>query len=166
MKVQMVANCSLTGELILIDQANAYNAPAEIAGMAFSKAAECGNIILGSTTYRLFAEVLKSSLSGIQIAVISSKDIDGDVFTARTAQEAVDYLKDQGFEKACVAGGEKTYNTFLEAELADELFINLFPVVIGGGGVLETSKGKVTSYKLLSAEPAADVVKLHYVKQQ
>lgn len=83
---------------------------------------------------------------------MSSKDAGEGVCSAKTAEEAVRYLEQEGFEKACVLGGTKTYNAFLEAGLADDLFFNLFPVVIGGGGSLETAHDKTLNYKLVEAK--------------
>lgn len=59
---------------------------------------------------------------------------------------------------------QKTYNAFLEAELADDLFFNLFPVVIGGGGALESAHDKTLNYKLVEAKTHEDITMLHFSK--
>ena len=58
-----------------------------------------------------------------------------------------------------------TFNSFLEAGLADEIFFNHFPVVIHGGGILQTAEGKVLDFKLESAENCGGVASLHYIKK-
>ncbi|MCD7777121.1 MAG: hypothetical protein LUH47_01265 [Clostridiales bacterium] len=54
----------------------------------------------------------------------------------------------------------------MAAGLADEIFFNLFPVIIGGGGSLETASGRVLGYKLAEARANGDVAMLHFVKEQ
>lgn len=100
----------------------------------------------------------------MEVVVLSSKYAGEGVYSAKTAEEAVKYLESKGFEKACVLDGTKTYNAFLEAGLADDLFFNLFPVVIGGGGVLETTPGKTFNYKLVEAKKREDIAMLHFSK--
>lgn len=100
----------------------------------------------------------------MEAVVLSTKYAVEDVYSAKTAEEAVKYLESKGFEKACVLGGTKTYKAFLEAGLADDLFFNLFPVVIGGGGVLETTPRKTFNYKLIEAKKHEDIAMLHFSK--
>ena len=125
---------------------------------------ECGNVIMGSVTYQMFAPVMKDVFAKLKVVVLSSKDAGEGVYSAKTAKEAVRYLEQEGFEKACVLGGTKTYNAFLEAELADDLFFNLFPVVIGGGGSLESAHDKTLNYKLVEAKTHEDIMMLHFSK--
>lgn len=165
MKVQLVANLAANGELILAAQSNAYEAPAEIAGMGFAKAMECGNIVMGLTSYQMFADVMKDVLANLDVVVLNPEDVEGDVYTAKNAQDAVDYLSGKGFDKACVVGGTMTFNSFLADGLADELFFNLFPVVINGGGVLETAPSNVVEYTLADAKANGDVAMLHFLKK-
>lgn len=165
MKVQLVANLSANGELILADQSGAYQALQEVAGMGIAKALECGNIIMGRTTYQMFTPMLKDVFANLEVVVIASEDIDGNVYTAKNAEDAVRYLESKGFEKVCVDGGAVTYNAFLESGLADELFFNFFPIIINGGGTLETAQGKVLQYKLAEAKSLGDVAMLHFIKK-
>jgi len=164
MKVQLVANLSANSQLILAAQSNAYQAPQEIAGMGFAKALECGNVVMGRTTYQMFAPMMNTMPDTLEVVVMSSEDIDGNVHVAKSAEEAVAYLEGKGFDKACVIGGTITFNSFLGAGLADDLFFNLFPVVINGGGVLETMAGKTSAYTLADAKAFGDVATLHFTK--
>lgn len=161
MKVELIANLSANGQLILAEQSGAYQAPQEIAGMGFTKAMECGNIVMGRTTYEMFAPLMKDVLANLQVVVLTAKNMEG-VKTAKTAAEVVSYLESKGYDKVCVAGGTKTYNAFLETGLADELFFNLFPVVICGGGTLE---GKTAEYSLAEVNRNTDVTMLHFIKE-
>lgn len=162
MKVELIANLSANGQLILAEQSAVYQAPQEIAGMGFAKAMECGNIVMGRTTYEMFMQVMQDILANLDVVVLSSRDIE-DVKTVKTAEEVINYLETKGYEKVCVVGGTKTYNAFLETGLADELYFNLFPVVISSGGTLE---GKVSEYLLAEMKANRDIVMLHYKKNK
>ncbi len=165
MKTELVINFAANGEMILALQARAYAAPAEIGSMCFSKAAESGNIIMGRTTYEMFAPLMKDLFAGLDVVVLTSKVMNDSVYTAKIAEDAVKYLEGKGYEKACVAGGAMTYNAFLEAGLADELYFNFFPVVINGGACLETAQSKVLAgYKLDYAKANGDVAMLHFIR--
>ena len=164
MKVQLVANLAANGELVLVKHANSYEAPAEVSEMGMAIAMESGNIIMGALTYQMFAPIMKDVFANLEVVVLSSKDAGDGVYSAKTAEEAVKYLESKGFEKACVLGGTKTYNAFLEAGLADDLFFNLFPVVIGGGGTLETASEKILNYKLAESKTHGDITMLHFAK--
>ncbi|MCD8341100.1 MAG: hypothetical protein LUC87_02975 [Clostridiales bacterium] len=165
MKVELVANLSANGQLILAAQSNAYQAPQEISGMDFAKAIECGTVIMGLTIYQMFAPMMKEVLDTLEVVVINPEKLDANVYTAKSAEDAVAYLEGKGFAKACVVGGTMTFNSFLGAGLADELFLNLFPVVINGGGALETAADKVLAYTLADAKPFGDVAVLHFVRK-
>ncbi len=165
MKVQLVANLAANGELILIAQSNAYEAPEEISGMGFGTAMKCGNAVMGLTTYQLFSPVMKEVFDALEVVVLNPEDVEGDVYTAKTPEEAVRYLEGKGYDTACVVGGAMTFNSFFAAGLADELFFNLFPVVIGGGGTLEGSPDQVLEYKLVEAKAVGDVAMMHFIKK-
>ncbi|MCD8148805.1 MAG: dihydrofolate reductase family protein [Clostridiales bacterium] len=165
MNVQLVANFAANGQLILAAQGNAYTAPDEIAGMGLAKASACGNVVWGLTTYQMFAGFYKDLLKDLEVVVLNPEDVEGDVYTAKSPEDAVRYLESKGYETVCVDGGAMTYSSFLQAGLADELFFNFFPVVIQGGASLETAPGKVLGYKLAEVKAVGDVASLHFVKE-
>ncbi len=164
MKVELVANMAANGQLILASNGNAYEAPEEISGMGFMKAAECGNVVMGLTTYELFGDAAKSIPGIKEIVVLNPEKVDDTVYTAKNAADAVSYLEGKGFEKACVVGGTMTFNSFFEEECVDELFFNLFPIIINGGP-LEAAPGQVLGgFKLDYAKACGDVVCTHFVR--
>jgi dihydrofolate reductase len=165
MNIKLVANLSANGELILAEHSTAYQAPQEVASMAFAKAIECGNIIMGKTTYDMFSTIAAEILSNLEVVIMNNEDVNSNVFTAKSAADAICYLESKGFNEACVAGGTMTFNTFLESGLADELFFNHFPIIINGGGCLETSVGKTLEYKLADVKACDDIASLHYVRK-
>lgn len=55
MKVELIANVSINGQLILAEQSSVYRAPQEISGMGFTRAMQAGNLIMGRATYEMFA---------------------------------------------------------------------------------------------------------------
>ena len=165
MNIKLVANLSANGKLILAEHSTTYQAPQEVASMAFTKAIECGNIIMGKTTYDMFSTIAAEILSNLEVVIMSNEDVNSNVFTAKSSDDAISYLKSKGFKEACVAGGTKTFNTFFEAGLADELFFNHFPIVINGGGCLETAVEKTLEYKLADVKACGDVASLHYIRK-
>ncbi|MCC8142090.1 MAG: dihydrofolate reductase family protein [Lachnospiraceae bacterium] len=166
MKVQLVANLAANGELILMAQSDAYEAPEEVSGMGFGTAMKCGNAIMGLTTYQLFSQIMKEVFDALDVVVLNPEEVEGDVYTAKSPEDAVHYLEGKGYDTACVVGGAMTYNSFFAAGLADELFFNLFPVVIGGGGTLETTPGSTLGgYRLAEVKACGDVAMTHFVRE-
>lgn len=135
MNIKLVANFSANGELILAEHSATYQAPQEVASMAFAKAIECGNIIMGKTTYDMFAGMAAEILANLEVVIITSEDVNSGGYTAKNASEAISYLESKGFKDACVAGGKMTFNAFLAADLADELFLTIFPSLLMVAGV-------------------------------
>lgn len=164
MRVELIANLSVNGQLILAEHSGAYQAPQEISGMGISKAMECGNLVIGRTTYEMFLPIMKEVFDSLDIVVMSTKEIDG-VYTVQNALDALTYLESKEYDEACVIGGTSTYNSFLESGLADELYFNIFPVIINGGGILETSVDKNLEYYLKNLTANSDVVCCHYSKK-
>jgi len=99
------------------------------------------------------------------VVVLNPEKADAEVYTAKTPEDAIKHLEEKSFDKACIAGGTMTFNSFLEAGLVDEIFFNHFPVVIHGGGILQTTEGKVLDFELESAEKCGGVASLHYLKK-
>lgn len=160
MKVQLVANLAINGQVILQEQSAAYQAPQKIAGMGFEKAMECGSLIIGRTTYEMFLPFMIDLSSTLNIVVLTSKEIDG-VKTCCDVTSAIEYLKSKNVEMTCVVGGIATYNAFFKENKVDEIFFNLFPVVIEKGGILE---GNLFEYRLEELTRDEDIVMLHYKK--
>lgn len=164
MKTELVANLSVNGQLILAEHSGAYQAPQEIAGMGISKALECGNLVVGKATYEMFLPIMKEVFDSLDVVVMSSSELP-EVHTVQSAMDALKYLEGKGHDKVCVIGGTATYNAFLQNNLADELYFNIFPVVINGGGILEANLSKVLEYSLEAVTSNTDVVCCHYSKK-
>ncbi|MCD7777120.1 MAG: hypothetical protein LUH47_01260 [Clostridiales bacterium] len=89
MNVQLVANLAANGQLILAEQSSAYESPAEISGMGIAKAMECGNVVMGTVTYNMFAPMMKEIFSKLEVVVLTSNDAAEGVYSAKTPEEAV-----------------------------------------------------------------------------
>ncbi len=163
MKVELVVNMSMNGEVVLAAQAGAYEAPQEISGMVFGKAMQSGNIILGLTSYQMFAPMISQMFPNLQVIVMNETMVDG-VDTAASVKEAISLLKEKGFDTATIAGGVWTYNSFLTEDVVDDLYINLFPVAIHNGGTLQPQKDMVINYTLKDCSSYGNIVSLHYTK--
>lgn len=164
MRIELVVNMAMNGAVVLAEHADAYQAPQEISGIVFAKAAASGNLIMGRTTYEMFAPVISQALPDVKVVVLSSSYQVKTVKTVKTPEEAIDYLEKEGFETAVVAGGTQTYNTFLTKNLADDIYMNFFPVAIHEGGRLQPETAVVNAYHLAECKANKDIVMLHYTK--
>ncbi|MDQ0638902.1 dihydrofolate reductase [Pedobacter sp. W3I1] len=55
------------------------------------------------------------------------------VFTKRDAAEIVEMLEKKGHTEAVIIGGEMTISYFLNAELVDDIYFVVEPVLFGSG---------------------------------
>lgn len=164
MKVELVANLTINGQVVLAKHSNLYEAPQEISGMGISKAIECGTLVVGRTTYEMFLPIMKDLFSSLEVVVLSSAKIDG-AHTEKSVKNVLEYLSNKGYSKTCVIGGTETYNSFLESGLVDDLYLNLFPIILNDGGLLQISFDKNNGYTLQEVTSISDIVSLHYQKK-
>ncbi|MGI6032959.1 MAG: dihydrofolate reductase family protein [Coriobacteriales bacterium] len=163
MRVEIVANISINGQMLKAEQGDVVQGPQEITGMAFAKAMQSGNAVMGRATYEMFAPAVAKSGAAVECVVLTSHEIEG-VKTARSPQEAIEYLEGKGFDTVTVDGGISTLNAFMEAGLVDDIFFNVFPSVVSGGGVIQSAEGKIENYKLAESKVTEGIVSLHYTR--
>ncbi len=103
-----------------------------------SLAEEKGNIIVGRKTY----ESVKSwgpqydldNIEGITKVVLSHSDSQSNKYmTAISPEQAVALLEQNKFSDVLVVGGATVNTAFIQANLIDEIILNIEPVVIGKG---------------------------------
>ncbi len=163
MKVQLIANMSANGQLLLKSHAASLQSlPQEVAGMGFMKAVQSGNIILGRATYEMSVPIIRQSFPMLDVVVLTSQKIEG-VHAVATAREAVAYLEAKGYETATVVGGTMTYNAFLSEGLADDIYMNLIPLFISDGGIIGPASG-IVQYQLAECDTNGDIIQLHYTR--
>ncbi len=163
MKIEIVANTSLNGQMLLEkEHGNVLYGPAEITNLAVIKLMQAKAVIVGRTTYEMFAPAIRRNGIDVEFVVFTTHPIDG-VKCVSTPQEAVEYLESKGYERATVGGGVSMWDAFLKADLVDDIFFNIFPVVTAGGGHIESDQVTL-NYKLADAKTTEGIVSLHYTK--
>lgn len=163
MRVEIVANISLNGQMLKAEQGGVLYGPREISDIATIKAMQSGNAVVGRSTYEMFAPMLTASSEKVESVVLTSHEIEG-VKTVQTPQEAIKYLEEQGYDTATVAGGISTLNAFMEAGLVDDIFFNMYASVVSGGGIIHSAKGKIEKYKLAESNVTEGILSLHYTR--
>jgi dihydrofolate reductase len=150
MKIILVADVSANGKLLLTDNPNH---PVPKAGVDFymQKVTQAGNLIIGSKTLETFQQHfggIQQIFPGIEVVVISrSSNEANDCKVVRSPEEAVNYLREKGFEEIVVGGGVQIYNIFLNRGMLTDIYFNYVPVIVGDGGTLGTANDLLTYFE-------------------
>ncbi|WP_167354668.1 dihydrofolate reductase family protein [Pedobacter terrae] len=160
MKTTVIITISANGKILVADNEK-HQAPQEVFNFFMDKAKSAGNIILGSTTYKLFTTIfgLKDFLSALDVVVLSNKLAESsDYKVARSPKEALDFLKANNHQEAIVLGGVSVYNSFINEGLYDLLYLTLIPILIGDGGDIATKNDLFTPLSGMKWEVVTDNV--------
>lgn len=127
----------------------------------FGRAKGAGNIVMGRKTYEIFND--GSTFNGLDVVVVSTVKTFEDARVVGSPSEAINYLKEKGYEKAFVIGGVTLANAFLAENLVDEMYVNIEPY-LEEGLQLKPGDGKSQDLKLLGHQEIAKtgIVQLHY----
>lgn len=91
------------------------------------------------------------------------KKADNILFTDKTPEEVVEYLKSKGVKKVLIIGGGITNSSFLEENLIDEVILSVHPLILGKGIKVFDEVCRKASLKLIGIkELKEDLVQLHY----
>jgi len=166
MKVILYMTITVNGFIAKYDDSADFITPAESANyVTVVKAA--GALIIGRRTYEIlstqpeFQEFLKA---GVRIVAVSHKDFqvkDASHAVAHSPQEAVELLKDSN--RIIVAGGSMMDAAFFEANLIDEIYLDIEPAILSEGIPL-LNGGKVDKkLKFLGSKMFGEgEIQLHY----
>ncbi len=166
MKVILYMTTTINGLIAKHDDSADFITPAESASyVAAVKGA--GALIIGRRTYEIlstqpeFQEFLKA---GIKIVAVSHGDVelkDPSHSIAHSPEEAVDMLKD--FKEVIVAGGGKLDASFLDANLIDEVYLDIEPAVVSEGIPLFNGSKTDKGLKFLGSKMFGEnEIQLHY----
>lgn len=132
---------------------------------AHAKAA--GNFIVGRRTFEgMRGNGGPGPFGEVDIVVVSesASEIPG-VTVAKSPEEALRYLKDNGYSTAVISGGAELHNSFLGKNLVDELVFNVAPALEGKGlnVVIDREEYRTRQVQLLDCKPlGGGVVQLRY----
>ena len=99
--------------------------------------AEFGNIVVGRRTYEFMRDGGDFDSFKTQPETVVITAGEHGVLSAHSRKkspaEALKHLEDKGFERVLVGGGAQTITSFLREGRLDELWLDVEPVLIGGG---------------------------------
>lgn len=138
--------------------------------IAFVKLAKkIGNFVYGRKTYEAvlgwppnFLEDL-SSVVKVVISQDKSLKVQKGFVRADNPKEAIGYLEKNGFDEVLVAGGSTVYTSFLKEGLADEIIVDVNPIILSRGIPVFGKDIPEVGLGLLSTKDIGEgIVELHY----
>lgn len=164
MKIEMSANISLNGQILLEkEHGRVLYGPPELINQALVMGAQSGAMVVGRTTYGMFGAAVQKAVPGMEILVLTSHPMEG-VQTASSVQEAVSYLRSRGYERVTLGGGVSVWDAFLKENLVDDIYFNVYPVVTSGGGSISPRDGFIQNYRLVESKDTDGILSVHYTK--
>ncbi len=128
-----------------------------------------GSIIMGRTTFDLISKNFSWPYN-IPTIVVTSKPIDkvpenSQILTVKTIQEAHQLAQGKARDlNIWICGGARTAQSFLNANLVDEIIISLAPVILGSGTRLFENLNKLDLKLFTTKTFERDLVQLVYRK--
>lgn len=157
---------TINGIIAKHDDSADFITPAESASYV-AAVKNAGALIIGRRTYEIlstqpeFQEFLKV---GVKIVAVSHGDFkvqDVNHAVAHSPQEALKLLKD--FKEVIVAGGGQMDAAFLEANLIDEIYLDVEPAIVSEGIPLFSGSTVDKELRLLGSKKFGEhEIQLHY----
>jgi dihydrofolate reductase len=130
-------------------------------------------VIMGKTTYNILApDYLPLKEEGTTVVLTTDVQAKSDnstvVFTRNKATEIAEMLAKKGHTEAVIIGGAMTMSEFINAELVDEIYFVMEPVLFGSGLPLLKNVELESKLNLLEVKKLnGNTVQLHYeIKKQ
>lgn len=127
--------------------------------------------LMGGETYRTARELIRTSLMPERLRVVLTRSPDGFAedaipgkleFASTPPAQLVGALGARGFRRCAILGGSQIHSLFLEANLVDEFWLTVEPLLFGGGTPL-LARRTSTRLKLLARENlSSDTLLLKY----
>ena len=168
MKVSLVASITADGFISQKSEQSSLDwTSREDTKFFIQKTKEAGYVVMGSTTF----DTIKPKhlpFAGRTIFVLSrSKKLDqfqpNEVrVVSGSIQEIYDQLEQEGVPELVLAGGSEIYTQFMQANLVDEIFLTVEPVIFGEGVKL-FNQNVTIALQLIAVIDLSDQTKvLHY----
>lgn len=131
------------------------------------KVQECGNVVIGSRTFKLMQEQIGSkAFKKIKVVVVTSKKHDTffeNVMFVGKPNEALDILKKLKFKTVFMGGGATLNSSFLKQGLVDEVYFDIEPKIFSKGIPFFSTDIKDVNLKLLNMlKIGRNSIQLHY----
>lgn len=120
---------------------------------------ECGVVVMGKRTFEMFGNDFpqKDCLNIVMTKdpELLKKQMDGALFTDKNPEGIVQIAEEKGFNQLFVVGGTQTNTAFLKANIIDEVWINIHPIIIGHGKYLfdEVPEISIKDLELYESKP-------------
>lgn len=129
----------------------------------------CGNILMGKNTYKIWGDefpdnrVLNVVMTSDQ-KLLKQKTADNVIFTNKSPQQVIKLIAAKGHKQIMLIGGEKLNTSFLKANLIDEIWLDIHPLIIGKGlEVFANIKKYIKKLKRLGVKKLnEDLVQIRY----
>ncbi len=126
-----------------------------------SKTKEIGTVVMGRKTFETIGKPLKDRRIIVMTHKPAISQMIGVEFTAEEPQALLLRLEKEGVKAVAIAGGAQVYRTFLDANLVDEMFLTIEPILFGSGMPL-VDHGSAKKLELLASSPLGPGILLHF----
>lgn len=157
MKVILMAAVTIDGKIARDEHHFVDWSCKEDKKMFFQVSRRAGVVILGHNTYKTLPAPLPGRLHVVLTTNVADKvSTSGEVeFTDSSPQEIVAELEVRGYTEAVLTGGAQINALFLKANMVDEIWLTVEPVIFGVGidlfrGVQFDLRGKLAQVEKLN----------------
>ena len=123
---------------------------------------EAGATVFGRTTFDTFKRAMPGRRTIVYTSRPESVTVEGVETTSEPPADLVARLNREGAHELAICGGAQLYAEFLEANLVDELYISVHPVMFGSGVPLFNRPLQISLQLLDTNNIGDDTVMLHY----
>lgn len=166
MKVTLIAAMSLDGFIAESrEQSSLRWTSKEDTAFFMAKSKEIGTLIVGRTTFDTFKKPLPDRRTIVVTRDAAQFEGKGIETTALAPAELMRQLEEEGVQEIAIIGGASVYSQWMDADLVDELWLTIEPLVFGRGIKLFDLTAR-KSLQLISSEQLNDqgTLLMHYRK--
>lgn len=160
MHLTLVMVQSLDGKITAGENANVYNWSSKEDQEYFSALIEKSPlIIMGRKTYETVKGKMKLSEKNLRVVITRNpenykkEEIENQLeFSSDLPKMLLRKLEKRDYKKGLLVGGSETNSAFLKANLINELWLTVEPIILGKGKNLFSETPLKASFKLISAK--------------
>lgn len=124
------------------------------------------NIIIGKNTYEIMKRDDEFNKIGNPFTVVLTHKMENDANNfafVKSPREAINLLREKGFNNILVAGGGKLNSSFMKESLIDEIYLDVEPLLFGKGIKLFSDETFNKKLELLEINKLSkNTIQLHY----
>lgn len=163
MKVALHLAISADGFIAKTDGDSDWVAPADEI-LFTNRIQEAGCVVVGKKTFEQYQGSIYPVEGALTIVLTKNQDASFQGATIATSvQEAIERATNEGCKGILIAGGGHTSAAFLQANLIDEIYFSIYPLILGEG--IKPFEGQPFNKKLelLGTKNLGDgITELHY----